>query len=87
MRAIFVIYLAAGLVLFFAVVSMVTDVGYAYVTHHTIAMLNPTGDDLDRMRGAISEDLDSASENFVLALLQSIIIFYARKLNKQNRPA
>jgi hypothetical protein len=87
MRPIFVIYVAAGLVLFFAVVSMATDIGYAYLTHHTISILNPTGDDLERMQRVISEDLDSAAETFVLAVLQSIIIIYARKLNKQTHVA
>ena len=87
MRPIFVIYVAAGLVLFLAVVSMVTDVGYACVTHHTISMLNPTGDDLERMQRVISEDLESAAETFTLALFQSVIIIYARKLNKQTRVA
>jgi hypothetical protein len=68
-----------------SVVSMVTDVGYVCVTHHAISMLNPTGDDLERMQRVISDDLESAAETFTLAVLQSVIIIYAIKLNKQTR--
>jgi hypothetical protein len=87
MRPIFVIYVAAGLVLFFAVLGMVTDIGYACFAHRTISMLNLTGDDLERAQRAISEDLDSAAETFALALLQGVIIFYARKISKQTHVA
>jgi ABC-type siderophore export system fused ATPase/permease subunit len=85
MRPIFIIYLFAGITLFFAIVSTLTNIGYTLVTHHAIATLNLTGDDLDRMRRAISEDLESTAATFVPALFQSTIIIFARKLSKQSK--
>jgi hypothetical protein len=87
MRAIFIIYIAAGLTLFFAVLNTVAGAGQAYMTHRAMAMLNPTGDDLDRMQAVQNAHLDSAEENFALALLQGAIIIYARKLSQQPQSA
>jgi hypothetical protein len=87
MKAIFVIYIAAGLTLFFAVLNMVAGAGQAYTIHRAMAMLHPTGDDLDRMQAVENAHLDSAEENFALAVLQGAIIIYARKLSKQPQAA
>jgi hypothetical protein len=87
MRPIFIIYVAAGLTLLFAVVSVATNVGSAYMTQHAIAMLKPTGDDLARMQSYESASLDSAAESFVLTLLQTAIIIYARKISRQSHAA
>ncbi|MGH7953607.1 MAG: hypothetical protein ACREFE_17055 [Limisphaerales bacterium] len=87
MRPIFIIYVAAGLTLLFAVVSVATSVGSAYLDHHVIASLKPTGDDLVRMQSYQSASLDSAAQSFVLVLLQTAIIVYARKISRQNHAA
>ncbi|MGD0350164.1 MAG: hypothetical protein ABSB84_07605 [Verrucomicrobiota bacterium] len=86
MRPIFVIYLAAGITLLFAVLNTAAYAGYAYVTHHAIAILKPEGDDLSKMQAVQSQDLDLAAEGCVLALLQTGIIISARKLKKQATP-
>jgi hypothetical protein len=83
MRPVFVIYLAAGLTLFFAVLNSAAYVGNAYVTHYAIVSLNPEGDDLGRMLAVQDHDLELAAEVFSLALLQAGIIFSARKLSTQ----
>lgn len=87
MRPIFIIYVAAGLTLLFAVVSVVTNVGSAYMTQHAIALLKPAGDDLARMQSYQNANLDSAAESFVLTLLQIVIIIYARKISRQSHAA
>lgn len=87
MRPIFIIYVAAGLTLLFAVVSVVTNVGSAYMTQHAIASLKLTGDDLVRMQSYQSANLDNAAESFVLVLLQAAVIVYARKISRQSHAA
>jgi hypothetical protein len=84
LRAIVVIYIAAGLTLLFAVMGTLADAGHAYMAHHAIATLTPAGDELERMRGVRRHDLESAAESFSLALLQGGIIVSARKLGKQT---
>jgi hypothetical protein len=84
MRAVFVIYIAAGVTLLFAVVGTLADVGHAYATHHAMAALSPTGDDLDKLRAVRKRALNSAAESFVLAWLQGAILVSARKLNRQR---
>jgi hypothetical protein len=85
MRAIFAVNVAAGITLLFAVLSMIAASGNAYMTHRAITMLNPTGDDLDKMKSFQNEHLDTAAESFAVTLLQGTIIIYARKLNKQSK--
>jgi hypothetical protein len=87
MRPIFIIYLAAGITLFFAGLDSVAYVGHAYVTHHAIVILKPVGDDLVKMQAVQNQDLDSAAKEFVLALLQTGIIISARRFQKQTVPA
>jgi hypothetical protein len=87
MRHIFIIYVAAGVTLLFAGVSVATNIGSAYMTQHAIATLKPTGDDLVRMQSYQSSSLDSAAESFVLVLLQTAIIVYARKISRQSHAA
>jgi hypothetical protein len=84
MRPIFVIYLVAGITLFFAILDSAAYIGQAYVMHHAIVILKPEGDDLARMQAAQSQDLDTAAEGFALALLQAVIIVSARKVQKQT---
>ena len=87
MRPIFVIYLAAGLTLFFAALNSAAYVGNAYVTHYAIVSLKTEGDDLDKMQAFQGQQLDLAAETFCLALLQAGIIFSTRKLSKQVKSA
>jgi hypothetical protein len=82
MRPIFVIYLAAGVTLFFAVMNFAASVGYACVTHHAIVLLKPTGDDLDNMQAAQSHYLELAAEWFTLVFTQAVIIISARRFQK-----
>jgi hypothetical protein len=96
MRAIFVIYIAAGITLFFAVLSTVSGIGNAYKAHRGIVIVNSTGYfnstnstdfTLGRMQSVQNDFLDTAAESFTLALLQGAIIVYARKLGNQSKAA
>jgi hypothetical protein len=83
MRPHFTIYLAAGLSLFFAVLSVASHIGEAITTQYAIRMLQPSGDDLARLQAACSDHYSSATESLVLAGLQGVIIVYTRKLKRQ----
>jgi hypothetical protein len=87
MRPHFIVYLAAGIVLFFAVLSIVTHVCEANTIQHVIQTLQPVGDDLARLQAARSDHYDSAAASFMLAGLQGLIIVCTRKLKRQAMPA
>lgn len=82
MRPIFIIYLAAGFSLFFAVIDCAAYSSDAYLAYHAIVVLKPEGGDLTKMQAIQSQDLDSAADWFVLALLQTTILLSTRKCQK-----
>lgn len=84
MRPIFIIYLAAGITLFFAVINSASYLGRAYMTDHAIVSLKLDSDDLARMQAAQSEEFDSASAGFVIAVLQIAILISTRRFQKRE---
>jgi hypothetical protein len=83
MRLHFAIYLAAGLTLFFAVLSVCAHFGEAFVTQNAIRTLQPVGDDLSAMLSVRSEHYRSAIQALLLAGLQGMILFCAWKWRRQ----
>jgi hypothetical protein len=82
MSPIFIIYLAASISLFFAILDCAAYSGHAYLAYHAIEVLKPEGGDLTKMQEVQNQDLDSAAEWFVLALLQTTILLSTRKFQK-----
>jgi hypothetical protein len=86
MRPIFIIYLAAGITLFFAAIDSAAFLGHAYMTNHAIMALKLEGDDLAKMQAAQGQELNSAAEGFVVALLQAAILISAWRFQKRQVP-
>ena len=82
-----VISVAAGITLIFAVTSLATNAWSAYMMRHMISAMKPTGDEFTTMQSYQSANVTAAVECFVLTLLQIAIIFYARKISRQNHAA
>jgi hypothetical protein len=70
MRPHFVIYLAAGLTLFFAVILIFTHIGDAYNPRRAANKVQLTGDDLARYEAARKNDFDSTAETLTLTGIQ-----------------
>jgi hypothetical protein len=85
MRPVFIIYIAAGITFLFALLNGVASCGQAYVAQHSIIALKLQGDELEKATAAREGYLDSAAAAFVLALFQSVILIFAKKLSRQNR--
>ena len=69
------------------VTSLATNAWSAYMMQHMIGSMKPTGDELTMMQSYQSANVTAAIECFVLTLLQTAIIFYARKISRQSHAA
>ncbi|MBI5388346.1 MAG: hypothetical protein HZA90_27085 [Verrucomicrobia bacterium] len=87
MRPHFAIYLAAGVTLLLAVVSMIGGFGQALAMLQFIKNLRPTGHDLETFNAMVTEFCWEGMGGLLLAVLQGGILFYARKLHKLARAA
>jgi hypothetical protein len=84
MRPIFAIYLAAGLTLAFALAVASAHAYHAYATRNAIALLEPVGDDLVRLRRYARNDYETMGWSLTLAAVQATIIGCAWKIKRNS---
>jgi len=83
MRPIFIIYLVTGLTLFF---SLAAGVANAYAAHMAKSIVTTAhGDTLAQAQGLLERCEGAIAVSLILAAMQIVIIFSARKLNKQTK--
>ena len=87
MRPHVAIYLAAGIILFFGIISGFTHLHEAHFLRHTEIALQLKGDDLARYEAGREDHFDSAAESFTLAGTQCAIVFYTWKWRRQKETA
>jgi hypothetical protein len=56
----------------------------AYVTHIAIAKLDPTPQEKDRLDQVFDQQISNATGGLMIVLLQSIAIYYVRKLRRES---
>ena len=84
MRPIFIIYLAAGIPLTFAVISAVSHTLIVRSIELDIVTHNTQGDSLAAAQDLIEKGRGSIAVAIALAVTQAVIIFSARRLSRQK---
>ena len=87
MRPIFIIYLAAGLTLTFALISAVAHAFIVRAIQLDIVAHDAQGDTLATAQELIQEGQGIIAVALALAVTQAVIIFSARKISKQSHAA